>query len=64
MPDPGEISDPQPHPTESADGRPQTLGDLRTGIHLGLATWLVIVGVLVAAAAFFILVALLGVDNS
>ncbi|MGH7610531.1 MAG: hypothetical protein ACREN7_10180 [Candidatus Dormibacteria bacterium] len=57
-----ELKEPTPGPSES--DRPQTLGDLRTGIHLGFAGWLVIAGVLVAAIAFFVLLGLLGVDNS
>jgi len=46
-----------------ADG-PQTLGDLQTHPRMSRTAWLIAIMLFVAVLSFFIVVVLLGVDNS
>ncbi len=48
---------------QTAEG-PRTLADLQTPVRMSRIGWLIAAMVLVAAASFFILVVLLGVDTS
>ncbi|MHB1526889.1 MAG: hypothetical protein ACYDEA_01235 [Candidatus Dormibacteria bacterium] len=56
--------EPMPGFGEQSSSGPQTLADLAPRVRLGLAGWVIGVSLVVAVAAFFIVVVCLGVANS
>jgi hypothetical protein len=52
------------YPEAQPGDPPKTLADLQTPVRMSRIGWLIAAMVLVAAASFFILVVLLGVDTS